>query len=241
MQTRSLANGTLWLDCLSSPSRGRRCLPGFVPVGDGRLRCSFGQLIKQGVQAFLACRRSNCTVTAPPNGTLGNCPPDGNLPTESSCDLDCQPGYMRVATTNRTVACLVNATLAAPNPLVCEPRGCPLPPLPIGGMRAGWACYVVCFLPIRRFMVAVVAPLRLAPILVGQVLVTNGCPCLSIGVAGLPCTRHDNSPSFAPVQRWPGLAVHARYCPAGSRAYLNANQGFGRATARAMRHAYWAI
>ena len=128
------SNGTLGT-CSSSLASGSSCQvscnAGYTLSG-AATSCSYGVLT-----ATQTCAPSSCAVTAPSNGTLGNCP--SALPSGSSCQLSCSTGY---AITGSATSC-TDGTLTAqtcamiPSSGGNTPTDGPLPLWAIGALGAG--------------------------------------------------------------------------------------------------------
>jgi MYXO-CTERM domain-containing protein len=128
------SNGTLGT-CSSSLASGGSCQvscnAGYTLAG-AATSCSYGVLT-----ATQTCAPSSCAVTAPSNGTLGNCP--SSLASGSSCQFSCGTGYTLTGTaTSCTDGTLTAQTCAmAPPSGEVAPTDGPLPLWAIGALGAG--------------------------------------------------------------------------------------------------------
>jgi hypothetical protein len=107
------------------------CNSGYTVVGS-RTACSFGALVDTQT-----CAANACTVTAPANGTLGNCP--STLPSGTQCQVACDSGFTLVGSvTSCTAGSLTAQTCTMPTPPGANtPTDGPLPLWAIGALGAG--------------------------------------------------------------------------------------------------------
>jgi hypothetical protein len=77
------------------------------------------------------CTASSCSVTAPANGTLGNCP--SVLSSGNSCQFTCNSGFILSGATTSCTAGSLTAQTCAPPP---SSTTAPIPLWPLGALAA---------------------------------------------------------------------------------------------------------